>query len=216
MGDLIIKPASSGSLKIQDQAGTDFITTGTSSGLTLGSGVTNNAGVASGTIGSGVIFPAGGTGNPISIAVIADEQAESLASQSLTTSFTTRELNTKISDPDGIVSISSNQFTLGAGTYLITWSCPAYKVNRHVTQLYDVTSTTDLAQGQTAFSGAATDEQQSSTGAYVHTISSNNVYEIRHACQTARNNDGGGIEAASNTGSISKNIFTIVTIYKLK
>ena len=40
MGDLIIKPASSGSLKIQDQAGTNFITTGTSSGLTLDSGVT--------------------------------------------------------------------------------------------------------------------------------------------------------------------------------
>ena len=44
MGDLIIKPASSGSLKIQDQAGTDFITTGTSSGLTLDSGVTFPAG----------------------------------------------------------------------------------------------------------------------------------------------------------------------------
>ena len=44
MGDLIIKPASSGSLKIQDQAGTNFITTGTSSGLTLGSGVTFPAG----------------------------------------------------------------------------------------------------------------------------------------------------------------------------
>ncbi len=44
MGDLIIKPASSGSLKIQDQAGTDFITTGTSSGLTLGSAVTFPAG----------------------------------------------------------------------------------------------------------------------------------------------------------------------------
>ena len=44
MGDLIIKPASSGSLKIQDQAGTDFITTGTSSGLTIGSGVTFPAG----------------------------------------------------------------------------------------------------------------------------------------------------------------------------
>jgi len=44
MGDLIIKPASSGSLKIQDQAGTDFITTGTSAGLTLDSGVTFPAG----------------------------------------------------------------------------------------------------------------------------------------------------------------------------
>tara|TARA_Y100001970_G_C14244349_1_gene867018 strand:+ start:1680 stop:2270 length:591 start_codon:yes stop_codon:yes gene_type:complete len=44
MGDLIIKPASSGSLKIQDQAGTNFITTGTSSGLTLGTAVTFPAG----------------------------------------------------------------------------------------------------------------------------------------------------------------------------
>ena len=44
MGDLIIKPASSGSLKIQDQAGTNFITTGSSSGLTLGSTVTFPAG----------------------------------------------------------------------------------------------------------------------------------------------------------------------------
>ncbi len=44
MGDLILKPASSGSLKIQDQAGTNFITTGTSSGLTLDSGVTFPAG----------------------------------------------------------------------------------------------------------------------------------------------------------------------------
>ena len=44
MGDLIIKPASSGSLKIQDQAGTAHITTGTSSGLTLGSAVSFPAG----------------------------------------------------------------------------------------------------------------------------------------------------------------------------
>ena len=44
MGDLILKPASSGSLKIQDQAGTNFITTGSSSGLTLDSGVTFPAG----------------------------------------------------------------------------------------------------------------------------------------------------------------------------
>ena len=44
MGDLIIKPASSGSLKIQDQAGTAHITTGTSSGLTLGTAVTFPAG----------------------------------------------------------------------------------------------------------------------------------------------------------------------------
>ena len=41
MGDLIIKPASSGSLKIQDQAGTDIITTsGTSAGVITFNGFT--------------------------------------------------------------------------------------------------------------------------------------------------------------------------------
>lgn len=44
-GNVIIKPASSGSLKIQDQAGTNFITTGTSSGLTLGTAVTFPSGM---------------------------------------------------------------------------------------------------------------------------------------------------------------------------
>ena len=51
MGNLILKPASSGSLKIQDQAGTDFITTGTSSGLTLDSGVTFPVGHVIKTVG---------------------------------------------------------------------------------------------------------------------------------------------------------------------
>ena len=41
--------------------------------------------------------------------------------------FRTRDSNTEVADPDNIVSISSNQFTLGAGNYLIEASAPAYK-----------------------------------------------------------------------------------------
>ena len=80
MGDLIIKPASSGNLKIQDQGGTERISLntsgittfasnttfsgtgnniGTATAGTLGSSVTNNAGVAAGTIASGVTIASG-------------------------------------------------------------------------------------------------------------------------------------------------------------
>ena len=209
MADRTIKPDSGNDLVLQNNGG------GTKIEIPNSGNIAITGTIGSGTIGSSVIFPAGGTGNPISVAVIADEKSASTNSQTLNTSFTTRELNTELSDADGIVSISSNQFTLGAGTYLITWSAPAYKVNRHITQLYDVTSTNVLPEGQTAFSGAATDEQQTSTGAAVHTITTNNVYEIQHIVQTARTTDGGGI-ALGGTGGGANNIFTYVTIYKLK
>ena len=92
MGDLIIKPASSGSLKIQDQAGTNFITTGTSSGLTLDSGVT---------------FPAG---HIIQIAQATKTATETFnndnwttAISSLNPSFVTKKANSK-------VLVETNQF----------------------------------------------------------------------------------------------------------
>lgn len=124
MADRTIKPDSGNDLVLQNNGG------GTKIEIPNSGNIAITGTIGSGTIGSSVIFPAGGTGNPISVAVIADEKSASTNSQTLNTSFTTRELNTELSDADGIVSISSNQFTLGAGTYLITWSAPAYKVNR--------------------------------------------------------------------------------------
>ena len=68
MGDLIIRPASSGNLKIQDQGGSERISLNTSGITTFASNTTfsgtgNNIGTATaGTIGSGVTFPTGHTG----------------------------------------------------------------------------------------------------------------------------------------------------------
>jgi len=198
MGDLIIKPASSGSLKIQDQAGTDFITTGTSSGLTIGSGVT---------------FPAGGTGNPISVAVIADQKSNGTDGGTFTNgAWRTRDLNTEISDPDGIVSISSNQFTLGSGTYLISWSAPAYVCARHQSKLYDITGSADLVSGSSEYSNNNEYVVTRSMGSYVHAITANNTYEIRHRVEVTRADNGFGV--TSSFGIV--NIYTIVNITKLK
>jgi len=164
------------------------------------------------TIDSTSIFPAGGTGNPISVAIIADEKSDSTAAgASSTGSFLTRELNTEISDPDSIVSISSNQFTLGAGTYLIEWSAPAYISNQHITQLYNVTGTAVLESGTAEYNSNSTAVQTRSFGSFIHSPSSSNVYEIRHRVNNAHTTDGLGVKS-----DFMPNIYTIVVIYKLK
>ena len=173
---------------------------------------------SAGTLDSSVVFPAGGTGNPISVAVIADEK--SAGSQGgpsdSANNFEKRDLTTVLYDSegtDGTVTIDSSQFTLqGAGTYLINWSCPAFKSNAHQSRLYDVTGTTTLKAGSNAYTNAADNTQTDSIGSVIHTITSNNVYEIQHRVETSRATNGHGVDY--NNGIA--NIFCLVVIYKLK
>lgn len=166
------------------------------------------------TIDSNVVFPAGGTGNPISVAVICDEKSATTdggSSSSHNGAWTKRDLNTELSDPDSIVSIASDQFTLGAGTYLINWSSPMYVANRHQSRLYDVTGGTVLESGSSEYNVSSSTVCTRSFGSRIHTITTNNVYEIQHQTSNTRA-DGLGVE--SNMGI--PNIYTLVTIYKLK
>lgn len=77
-----------------------------------------------------------------SYAVIVDEKVSGTAGGTCTSgSWQTRDLQTMV-DPDTIVtSLIANEFKLVAGNYLITWSCPAYAVDRNQSRLHDVTST---------------------------------------------------------------------------
>ena len=66
-----------------------------------------------------------GAGLFTSYAVIVDQKSQNTEAGTFTQdAWQTRDLNTEGSDPDGIVSISSNKFTLAAGNYLIIWSAP--------------------------------------------------------------------------------------------
>ena len=62
MGDLIIKPASSGNLKIQDQGGTERISLNTSGVTTFAANVALSDTMTGGTIGSAVTFPTASSG----------------------------------------------------------------------------------------------------------------------------------------------------------
>ena len=132
MGDLIIKPASSGSLKIQDQAGTAHITTGTSSGLTLGSAVT---------------FP---TGVFIGMAFLADVTDGYVGGSS--TTATLRILNQNIFNINCPTTISSNEFSFDeSGTYIIYASAPAFRSERHILRLSDDSGSSFIGVGSAEF-----------------------------------------------------------------
>jgi len=148
-----------------------------------------------------------------SYAIIADQKAANGASGTFTQdAWRTRDLNDEITDPDGIVSISSNQFTLAAGSYMIRWSAPAYQVQAHQTKLLDVTATADIEFGSAEFaeddSGGQTVSR--SFGAARVTPSGSNVYEIQHYCADTCSSSGFG--ERNNFGNVL--YYTIVEIYK--
>lgn len=147
----------------------------------------------------------------ISVARITDSKTSGTAGGNFTSgAWRTRDLNTIEDDPDSIVTIDSNQFTLGAGTYLIQWSAPAYRVERHKTQLYDVTGATDLGKGSSEYTTNNTSIQTRSVGSDVVTLTASNTFEIQHRCGSTQNSNGLGVES-----SFAAEKYTIVNIFKL-
>ena len=157
-------------------------------------------------------FAAAGGGKFESYAIIADQKSSNTAGGSFSSGGDrTRDLNTEIADADGIVSISSNQFTLQAGTYLIRGSAPAYNVGRHIAWIYDVTNSANVGYfgtSQHSYNGVVT----SSFFYGRHTISGATVYEIRHKCETSQS-VGFGIESGSSYVNLT-NTYTVVQIFK--
>ena len=149
-----------------------------------------------------------------SVAIICDEKAYNVSGGTFTSgAWRTRDLNTEVSDADGIVSISSNQFTLAAGTYTIDWSAPAYAVNFHTTVLYDITNSLFKQTGMAIHCSNPNDVYGVSSGSATVTISGSTAYEIRHQCSRTQSGNGFGVDVGFN-GGLDKSIYTIVKILK--
>ena len=64
----------------------------------------------------------------------------------------TRDIDTEISDEDGIVTISSNQFTLQAGNYFIRFACSMYHCGNHAIRLRNITDSSTAGVGEPHYS----------------------------------------------------------------
>lgn len=123
----------------------------------------------------------------------------------------TRELNSESADTGGICTLSSNQFTLAAGTYYMQASAPAFKVNGHLVRLYNVTDAATIEIGTAEVTAAGNDVQTRSYLNVRFDIGASKALELQHICETTRNSDGLGNGASFGTN----NIFASVELWQL-
>ena len=152
-----------------------------------------------------------------SYAVICDQKAQGTGGGTCTAgAWRTRDLNTEITDADGIVSISNNQFTLQAGTYLVNASAPGRKITTNQTALYNVTDSSYTQYGSIEIAHITYIGGSRSFISSRFTISSAKAFEIRHfSSHTSATTGFGtnfGSSDATTAGGVS--IFTIVEIFK--
>ena len=125
-----------------------------------------------------------------------------------TSAYNTRDLNTEIADPDGIVSISNNQFTLQAGTYYIHAAAPGHRMNQHQARIRNNTDGINYY----GMSVHASDGNSGNSISHVYarvTIGAAKAFEIQHRCS---NTDGEGYGLANSFGN--NQIYTVVEIFK--
>ena len=111
-------------------------------------------------------------------------------------------------DTGNFVSLSNNDFTLIAGTYIIQASIPAHRTNSSKALLYNVTAGTTVAYSQVVYIRNA-----AVTGGHINltcrfTISDTRTFDIR---QRVGNIDGEGL---GNASGFDTEIYTQVLIYK--
>jgi hypothetical protein len=131
--------------------------------------------------------------------IIQDQKAQNTAGGGFTSgAFQTRTLNTVVRNTIAGASLSANQFTLPAGTYVIRWSCPANLVNAHQSRLQNMTDSTSTV-GSSAVSNSTVTSSGLSEGIAVLTLSTSKTFEIQHRCGTTRATDGFGVPANFTT-----------------
>lgn len=146
------------------------------------------------------------------IATLKDVKAANTAGGGYTLgSFVTRDLNTKV-DPNGIVSLTSNQFVLQAGTYRISANVPMYSAGSFVSKLRNITDSTDTAVGTPEIVNVSADRDSArSLINEVFTITSAKTFEIQSRGTATQGTNGLGFPA--NLG-VSE-VYTVVEIEKI-
>jgi len=148
-----------------------------------------------------------------SIAIIQDQKAYDTHGGTFTSgAWRTRDLNTEVSDADGIVSIASNQFTLQAGTYTIEWRTNVLEVNEAQTRLYNITDSSVTGVGMQEYTSSGNTVSSLMQGDAVTTISGAKVFEVQAYCGTTQANYGLGHR--SQLVSDTVNVYTTVKILK--
>jgi len=133
-------------------------------------------------------------------AIIEDQRSSGTGGGGFTAGVdVTRALNTFLDNSLGLPALSSNRFTLPAGTWIIEWSAPANRVDEHQSWLFNFTTSTIVARGTSERSSAGDTDQSPSTGVARVVLTGSEQFEIRHRCTTTNGTTGLGFPSSLGT-----------------
>jgi len=126
----------------------------------------------------------------------------------------TRNLTATPTNTISGASLSSNQFTLPAGTYDIKAYLPAYAVDRHMGRLQNITDGTTTIWGSNTYAVNGTSVLNHTIIMGRFTIASAKVFEIQHYCDLTKTDNGFGLECNSSF-TVDHETYTQVWITKV-
>ena len=139
-------------------------------------------------------------------AVLEDQKSAGTNGGTLSSaSWDKRTLNTEVFDPDGVISISSSEFTPTVNGW-VEWSAPAYGVGNHKTRLYNVTGAAVVGYGssETSSSFSANTANRSFGGG---AVSAGDTYRIEHRSTAGKTTDGCGTAQGTGTEVYTRVLF---------
>tara|TARA_B100002019_G_scaffold45607_1_gene38308 strand:- start:834 stop:1439 length:606 start_codon:yes stop_codon:yes gene_type:complete len=146
-------------------------------------------------------------------AKLEDQKSNGTAAGQNTTpsAWRVRDLNTEVFDPSNIVTLSSNRFTLQAGSYLIVYRVPQYRPDKLRAALYNYTDSSYAGYSENVYGHSSYFQQLYVEGKTRVTIASAKEFEIRHWSNVQVNSEDLG-RPLSISGV--PEIYTTVEIYK--
>jgi hypothetical protein len=144
-------------------------------------------------------------------AILEDQKTQGTNGGTYTTgAWQTRDLGAEVYDPDGIVSLSSNQFTPAAGDYIMICVQAVRGTGDTQARLYNATGASEVFPGIARFVSAS-----NADGANIHcsgkfTASASTAYEIQIRGSNTRATDGLGRRA-----NVTTEIYTQVILVKI-
>jgi len=150
----------------------------------------------------------------VSVARVSEQVATGHAGGSTSGSWVKRALNTEDFDPDSIVTLSSNQFTLGAGKYLVHFDASGFKTVRHTAKIYNATDAADVSEnGLAGYAAGGVDVNTVSSGTAFINITGSKAFELQTQVSTSKATTGLG--SGGSTSDMLPNTFSSVTIIKV-
>jgi len=141
---------------------------------------------------------------------IRDKKAQGVSGGTFTVgAWQTRDLNDEVADTANIASVSSNQITLAAGTYVALILAPAHAVANHQSRLYDITGGATLITGTPEYVGVTELVQTHSFVCGRFTLAATSVLEVQHYATSTKSANGLGI-----AGNITNEIYTVAQFWR--